>query len=77
MTDPLGQSQVIPHLQGLIAQGHRIAPISFETRPLPETAGERSGSCSTVPHHLAPDDVLPGARPFCPKYMTSGNFTAK
>jgi glycosyltransferase involved in cell wall biosynthesis len=30
MTDPLGQSQVIPYLQGLSAAGHKVWLISFE-----------------------------------------------
>ena len=30
MTDPLGQSQVIPYLQGLSASGHRVWLLSFE-----------------------------------------------
>jgi glycosyltransferase involved in cell wall biosynthesis len=30
MTDPLGQSQVIPYLQGLSKQGHAITILSFE-----------------------------------------------
>ncbi|MBI1193282.1 MAG: glycosyltransferase [Bacteroidetes bacterium] len=30
MTDPLGQSQVIPYLAGLVRQGYRISIISFE-----------------------------------------------
>jgi len=33
MTDPLGQSQVIPYLQGLARKGHRITILSFEKRP--------------------------------------------
>src|SRR5687767_9277987 len=30
MTDPLGQSQVLPYLAGLSKRGHRISLISFE-----------------------------------------------
>jgi glycosyltransferase involved in cell wall biosynthesis len=30
MTDPLGQSQVLPYLTGLAARGHRITLVSFE-----------------------------------------------
>lgn len=30
MTDPLGQSQVLPYLQGLAAKGHQITLLSFE-----------------------------------------------
>src|SRR5688500_3495796 len=30
MTDPLGQSQVLPYLGGLAKAGHRIALVSFE-----------------------------------------------
>jgi glycosyltransferase involved in cell wall biosynthesis len=32
MTDPLGQSQVIPYLQGLSGQGYRITLLSFEKK---------------------------------------------
>lgn len=32
MTDPLGQSQVIPYLQGLTALGHEISILSFEKK---------------------------------------------
>ena len=32
MTDPLGQSQVLPYLAGLAKRGHRISLISFEKR---------------------------------------------
>ncbi len=32
MTDPLGQSQVIPYLKGLAALGHRIVLMSFEKK---------------------------------------------
>ncbi len=50
MTDPLGQSQVIPYLQGLSKEGYRISLLSFEkkdryqdsggmTRSLLESAG--------------------------------------
>jgi len=30
MTDPLGQSQVIPYLEGLSQEGYRFTLISFE-----------------------------------------------
>ena len=30
LTDPLGQSQVLPYLVGLSAQGYRITVVSFE-----------------------------------------------
>lgn len=40
MTDPLGQSQVIPYLQGLVAQGHRISLISFEKPARYQKQGE-------------------------------------
>src|SRR5688572_9532799 len=30
MTDPLGQSQVLPYLTGLAARGHHITLVSFE-----------------------------------------------
>ena len=32
MTDPLGQSQVLPYLVGLAKRGHRISLVSFEKR---------------------------------------------
>lgn len=32
MTDPLGQSQVLPYLEGLAARGYRITLISFEKK---------------------------------------------
>lgn len=32
MTDPLGQSQVIPYLQGLVKIGHEITIVSFEKK---------------------------------------------
>jgi hypothetical protein len=32
MTDPLGQSQVLPYLKGLSALGHQFHLISFEKK---------------------------------------------
>ena len=30
MADPLGQSQVLPYLEGLVSKGHKFSLISFE-----------------------------------------------
>ena len=32
MTDPLGQSQVIPYLQGLTGKGYHFSLVSFEKK---------------------------------------------
>ncbi|MBT1686730.1 glycosyltransferase [Dawidia soli] len=41
LTDPLGQSQILPYLAGLAGAGHRISIISFEKDDKLETGGER------------------------------------
>ena len=41
MTDPLGQSQVIPYLAGLARQGHQVTIISCEKKEKFKT-GEKS-----------------------------------
>jgi len=43
MTDPLGQSQVIPYMQGLSKQGYHYTLISFEKRDAFEKHGTRIG----------------------------------
>ena len=45
MTDPLGQSQVIPYLTGLAKRGHRITVLSCEKRHHFELLHER---CETA-----------------------------
>ena len=45
LTDPLGQSQVIPYLQGLTKQGYRFTIISFEK---PERFKEGKGQLQTL-----------------------------
>ncbi len=37
LSDPLGQSQILPYLEGLSQHGHEIIVISFEKKTLPET----------------------------------------
>lgn len=41
LTDPLGQSQILPYLAGLARLGHRISIISFEKDDRVETGGEQ------------------------------------
>ncbi len=40
MTDPLGQSQVIPYLQGLSREGYRISILSFEKKTRFRNSGD-------------------------------------
>src|SRR4051812_37566800 len=44
MTDPLGQSQVIPYLQGLSKLGYHFTLISFEKKERFETSKELIGN---------------------------------
>ena len=37
LSDPLGRSQILPYLEGLLQHGHEIIAISFEKNTLPET----------------------------------------
>lgn len=49
LTDPLGQSQVLPYLKGLAARGHRITVLSSEKPEALARAGEAIASkCSTA-----------------------------
>lgn len=41
LTDPLGQSQILPYLAGLAGLGHRISIISFEKDDMLEAGGEQ------------------------------------
>src|SRR4029077_18847676 len=40
MTDPLGQSQVLPYLQGLSGSGYKFTLLSFEKKNLFEKFGD-------------------------------------
>ena len=56
MTDPLGQSQVIPYLTGLAKRGHHITILSCEKRHpfalLHERCERRFADCGIEWHHV-------------------------
>ncbi len=62
MSDPLGQSQVLPYLRGLSAKGHRISLISFEKKSrllgaeeqLQEQMADASIRWIPLPYHGSP-----------------------
>lgn len=49
LTDPLGQSQVIPYLQGLAKHGHKITIVSFEKK---EREGQKEKIGDLLAQHL-------------------------
>ncbi len=51
MTDPLGQSQVIPYLAGLVAKGFSISLISFE-KPIPFQKDETNVKQLMIKHQI-------------------------
>ncbi|MCW3102506.1 MAG: hypothetical protein JWO09_946 [Bacteroidetes bacterium] len=62
MTDPLGQSQVIPYLQGLSAKGHEITLISCEKKGRFSAHGGMIAallSASSISWHPVPYSPLP------------------
>jgi len=62
MTDPLGQSQVIPYLQGLSAKGHEITLISCEKQERFSAHGKMIAallSASSIAWHPVPYSSLP------------------
>ena len=41
LTSHIGQSQIIPYIEGLAKRGHRFSVVSFETSDGFETLGEK------------------------------------
>jgi hypothetical protein len=62
LTDPLGQSQILPYLVGLSGRGHRITILSCEKRAAMDREGaairklcKRSGlDWHPLPYHKSP-----------------------
>jgi len=54
LTDPLGQSQILPYLQGLAARGHRITVLSCEKNVLAGTSAAVVNECRSAGIHWYP-----------------------
>ena len=77
MTDPLGQSQVLPYLKGLTRYGYKFTILSFEKKERFEKTGaiirEIMKETGIEWVHL----FSPRARPCCPKCMIFFSFAEK
>ena len=84
LTDPLGQSQILPYLQGLSKNGFSISVISFEKKERFKNAGEKiMDDClkndiiwSPLPYHKKPP-VLSTIFDLCRLYFTVNKKAAK